>query len=98
MVSAPARDPTAEGVNVTLIEQLAPAATVAPQLLVWAKSPVTETPDMLSGASPVFRSVTACAGLGVPTNWRPKVRLDGEKPAPGPSPAPDSATDCGFPW
>jgi hypothetical protein len=42
----------AEGVKVTVIKQLAPAATLVPQVLVWAKSPalvpVTETPVMLT--------------------------------------------------
>src|SRR5439155_24889438 len=45
-----------------------------------------------------FRSVTACTGLVVPTNWLPKFRLGGERLVPGPSPVPDSATDCGLPW
>ena len=39
MVSDPDREPTAAGLNVTLIEQLAPAARLAPHVLVWAKSP-----------------------------------------------------------
>ena len=38
MVTEAARLPLAEGVKVTLIAQLAPAATELPQLLVWAKS------------------------------------------------------------
>jgi hypothetical protein len=37
-VMAAARDPAAEGLKVTLMVQLAPAATEAPQLLVWEKS------------------------------------------------------------
>jgi hypothetical protein len=39
-VNVPLRAPVAVGVNVTLIVQLAPAATLAPQLFVWAKSPL----------------------------------------------------------
>src|SRR5438874_746877 len=39
-VSVPLRDPVAVGVNVTSIEQLAPAARLVPQLLVCAKSPL----------------------------------------------------------
>src|SRR5439155_18162743 len=39
-VKAPLRVPVAVGVKVTLIVQFAPAATEAPQLLVWAKSPL----------------------------------------------------------
>jgi len=38
MAMAAMREPLAVGVKVTLIVQLAPAATLAPQLLVWAKS------------------------------------------------------------
>ena len=39
-VKVPLRVPVAVGVNVTLIVQLAPAATLVPQLLVCAKSPL----------------------------------------------------------
>ena len=35
-VTVPVREPAAVGVKVTLIEQLPPAATEAPQVLVWA--------------------------------------------------------------
>jgi len=38
-VTAAVRVAVAAGVKVTLIEQLVPAATLDPQLLVWAKSP-----------------------------------------------------------
>ena len=37
-VNAAVQRPLAEGLKVTLIVQLAPAATELPQLLVWAKS------------------------------------------------------------
>ena len=56
------RVPVAVGVNVTLIVQLPPAATLDPQLLVWAKSPllvpVMVMPLMLSAVLPGFESVT----------------------------------------
>ncbi len=58
MVMLPLRAPPAVGVNVTLIAQLAPAATLAPQLLVCAKSPLAPMLAMLSAAEPVFDSVT----------------------------------------
>ena len=62
-VSVAARAPLAVGVNVTLMVQLAAGATRAPQLLVWAKSPlfapVTAMPVRLSGALPVSVRVTA---------------------------------------
>jgi hypothetical protein len=59
-VIAAVRVPLAAGVKVTLIVQLAPAATLDPQLLVWAKSlalvPVTARLEMLNPALPeLFR-------------------------------------------
>src|SRR5437879_6046093 len=62
-VTAPARGPIAKGVNVTLIEQLAPPARLVPQLFVCAKSPLAATLDMLSVWSPVLVSVTVCAAM-----------------------------------
>ena len=47
------RVPVAVGVNVTLIVQLPPAATLDPQLLVWAKSP------LLVPVMPILLMVTA---------------------------------------
>jgi len=44
---------------VTLIEQLAAAPNVAPQLWVSLKSPLTEMPEMLKLAFPLFVNVTA---------------------------------------
>jgi hypothetical protein len=41
--TVPVRTPTAVGVNVTFTVQFAPATSVAPQLLDWAKSPVAAT-------------------------------------------------------
>ncbi len=54
--------PVAEGVKVTLIVQLAAAARLVPQVLVWAKSlllvPVIETPEMLIAPVVPFFNVT----------------------------------------
>jgi len=89
--------PAAEGVQVTLIVQLAPAATLDPQLLVCAKSlelaPVSATLPMPKGAPPAFVRVTLLAVLVVPTDWLPKARLPAEKLAAGdpPMPVPTSA-------
>jgi len=63
--------PVAEaGVNVTEMEQLAPAARDVPQVLVWAKSlgsePVIVMPVMASAALPVLESVAVCAAVVVP--------------------------------
>jgi hypothetical protein len=61
-VMAAVRVPLAAGVKVTLIVQLAPAATLAPQLLVWAKSlalvPVSAMLEMLKAEFPVLFIVT----------------------------------------
>jgi hypothetical protein len=60
-VTAAVRDPLTAGVKVTLIVQLAPAATLEPQLLVWAKSlgfvPVNAMLDMVNAALPELVSV-----------------------------------------
>jgi hypothetical protein len=56
------RLPIAAGVNVTLIVQVAAAATETPQLFVWLKSPVLPPVTAMlvtaSAAFPVFVSVT----------------------------------------
>ena len=63
MASEAARLPGAEGVKVTLIVQLAPAATEMPQLLVWTKSlafaPETATLVTPKSALPVLARVMA---------------------------------------
>jgi hypothetical protein len=66
-LSVPLRAPVAVGVKVTVIVQLAPAANVLPQLLVWAKSPLAATLLIVRGAFPVLLNVTVCAVLVVPT-------------------------------
>jgi hypothetical protein len=57
------RVPPALGVKVTLIAQFEPAATLVPQLFVWAKSPLLmpliPMLEMFSVALPVLDSVTA---------------------------------------
>jgi hypothetical protein len=68
-VSVPVRAPAAVGVNFTLIVQLAPAATVLPQVPTPAKpkSPVKLALNVRV-ALPVLVSVVNCAPLLVPTN------------------------------
>jgi hypothetical protein len=67
MLSVAARAPLAEGVKVTLIVQLAPAATELPQVLVWAKLlalvPESARLVILNAALPLLVSVIACAVL-----------------------------------
>ena len=71
IVNTALRVPGAEGVNVTLIAQLAPAATELPHVLVWVKSPglvpVKVKLVMLKVTFPVLLSVAVCATLVVPT-------------------------------
>ncbi len=66
-LSVPVRVPVVVGVKVTLTVQAAFAAKVPAQLLVWAKSPVAATADMLRLAVPVFVSVTDRDELVLPT-------------------------------
>jgi hypothetical protein len=58
MVKEPLREPLAVGVKATLRVQLALAARLEPQVLVWEKSPLTVMLVMLSVALPVLLSVT----------------------------------------
>jgi hypothetical protein len=62
----------AAGLNVTLIAQLAPAATLVPQLFVCEKSPllvpVKVMPVRVSAAVPLLVSVIALAAPLVATN------------------------------
>jgi hypothetical protein len=58
MATAPVLVPPAVGLKVTLRGQLAPAATLEPQVLVSEKSPLTVMLVMLRAALPVFLSVT----------------------------------------
>ena len=57
--------PAAVGVNVTLMEQLAPAATETAQVLVWAYGALAVMLVIFSAAVPELVSVTVCAALVV---------------------------------
>ena len=71
MASAAVRLPLADGVKVTLMVQLAPAARLDPQLLVWEKSlafePKTAMLVMLNAALPELLKVTDRVVLVEPT-------------------------------
>ena len=71
IVTAANRLPAAAGSNVTLMVQLAPAATLAPQLLVCEKSPAfvpAMAIEVIDRAEPpLLASLTICALLMVPT-------------------------------
>ena len=90
------RAPPPLGVNVTLIVQLAPAARVAPHVVVLAKLfafvPVIVIPVMAIAALPVFDSVTLRAALVTFTSWFPNASDVGDRLATGLVPVPERAT------
>ena len=63
--TAPVRAPAAVGVKVTEIVQVPAAATDAPQVLVWLKSPLAAMLAIVSAAVPVLVSVTTWAVLAL---------------------------------
>jgi len=82
MFKVATRLPLAVGLNVTLIVQLAPAASVDLQVVAdWAKSwafvPLNVFPDMVNAVGSWFFTVTTLAGLVVPTFCEAKVSLEG---------------------
>lgn len=92
IVIEPVRAPTAVGVKVTLMVQLLLAATLVPQVLVCAKSPVATVLEMVSVVAPPLVSVTVCGGLVVPTVWLSKIRMALERDTPEEMPTPDRVT------
>ena len=100
MLTEALRLPLADGLNVTLIVQEAPAATDLPHVLVSAKLvrlvPLTTMLDIINVALPVLLRVTACALLVVFTDWLPKARLVGERLTAG-VPGLKKLDACGLP-
>ena len=76
----------------TFTLQLVPAASLLPQLLLWAKSPFAVMLAIVMAVLPVLLKVTGRAGLVVLTVWPAKVRLVGDQVTRGPSPVPVSVT------
>src|ERR1035437_8042067 len=102
MVTDPLRLPAAVGVNATEMLQLPPAATLAPQVLVGAKSPafvpVTAMLAIDRAPDPVLLSVTDWAVLVVPMFWLANVRLpEGSDTIGTAAPVPVRVTVCGDP-
>jgi len=62
---APVREPVAVGMKVTEMVQVPAAATVAPHVLVWLKSPLAAMAVMFRVADPELARVTTCAVLAV---------------------------------
>src|SRR5579884_132381 len=83
-----------------LIVQLAPGASVGPQVPrpASAKSPLTVSSVKIKGASPVLVTVTNCAGLVVPTACAAKFSKFGERLTAGCNcvPMPIRLTLCGL--
>jgi hypothetical protein len=92
IVIVPGWLPAAVGVNVTLMEQLAPAAREAAQLLVWAYSALATMLVMVRGAVPELVSVTDFAALVVFTKRLAKAKVVGDKLTPGAVPVPERGT------
>jgi hypothetical protein len=90
IVKVAVSEPTTVGVKVTPRVQLSPAATLGPQLLVSAKSPLfvpaMVTLVMLSGALPVLVSAMGAAALVVPIGWLPKLYDGNDRVTTGASP------------
>ena len=87
-VSAAARAPDAEGVNLTPTAQFNPTPSVPPQALEEiAKSaafaPVKVMLVIVKVAEPVFVSVTVCELVVTPTTMFPNDKLEGVKPTAG---------------
>jgi hypothetical protein len=66
------------------------------QLSVAAKSPLATTEEMVSAVLPTLVSLTNCGLLTTPTDWLPKVRIDGESRTRS-IPVPFRRTTCGLP-
>ena len=84
----PVRLPLAVGVKVTLIVQPEPAATLVPQLLVCAKSPLATMLVKAMAAVPVLLRVIGCEAEVELTSWPGNVKLAGERLAAGAVPVP----------
>jgi hypothetical protein len=87
-VSVPVRVPPAVGVNETVTVQ-EPLTAMLPQLLVWLKSPVTETPETVAAVVPELVIVTVCVAEVEPTTVPAKDNPAGEALSTGPGAVPE---------
>jgi hypothetical protein len=83
MTNVPARDPEPVGVKVMFTAQLLPAAKLEPQVLVWAKSPVTAMELIVRSALPVLVKLTTSAELALRSGASGNVMLAAERVAVG---------------
>lgn len=77
--TVPLRLPVVVGTKVTLMAQFAPAASVEPQVFVWAKFAPAEILAIVSAAVPELVSVMTKGWLAVPTTSSPNVKPFVEK-------------------
>ncbi len=100
-VSVAARSPLVDGAKMTTMVQLLPAASEAPQLLVWVKLPAlapdTVRPVTFNAALPELVSVTDWGTALLPTSWLGKLKLLGERLAAAAAPVPERLTIWGLP-
>ncbi len=94
---APDLPPPAAGLKITGMVQFTPAAKVAPQVLVWEKSPTALIVERVSVMLPVLVKVTDCAALVKPDNRAGKLSEAGDKLTHGPIPVPVRLTICVLP-
>jgi hypothetical protein len=99
-VTAAVRVPSAVGVKVTEMIQLAPTASAVPQVLVCAKSlafvPVTAM-GLVNATEPFAVTVTVMAALVVLRYRLGRVRLEGVNVRVAAVPVPERLTDWGLP-
>ena len=81
-VSKPEAGPATVGLNVTVKVQVALAASVAPQVVVWVNGPVMPMPEIFKTPFPVFFKVTICVGLVPPTTSLAKFNVVGLSDTP----------------
>ena len=67
-VIEPLRGPVWLGVNVTVMEHLAPAARLDPHVFLWLKSPLAVRLLITTGELPLLARVAVCALLAVLTS------------------------------
>ncbi len=75
--SDPVCEPTAVGVKVTVMVQLAPTAKLLPQVLACAKVPLLCRDPIVKLDVPGLLRVKVCGLLVVPSGWEPKVKEEG---------------------
>ena len=102
MLKVAVRAPAAAGLNAIDIVQLAAASRLVPHVLLEIEKSAAFVPEMemlviVIEVVPPFLSVAVCAAAVEPTLIEPKVNDVGlTETAPGTTPVPDSATDCGL--